>query len=971
MKHHRTTPPNRSGKAAFTKPVPGRKPLLAPLTRLLWTALLALPAFGTQASVVFTNLHSFQVSPIGAYPYAEVVQGSDGYFYGTTLNGGTNGNGTVFKISTNGALTSLYSFTGGNDGAYPDAGLLQGSDGNFYGMTFGGGTNGNGTVFKITANGALTHLYSFSGGIDGANPYSGLVQGRDGNFYGTTTRGGTKNAGTVFKISTNGVLTHLYSFTGVNDGASPYAGLVQGNDGNFYGTTQSGGQNYDGTVFKISTSGALTNLYSFTGGNDGQTPYSGLVQGNDGYFYGTTAYGGTGNNAGTVFQISTNGALTSLYSFTGGNDGAHPDAGLLQGSDGNFYGMTFGGGTGNNAGTVFQISTNGAYTTLYSFTGGNDGRAPYARLALGSDGNFYGTTSSGGTNSFGSVFKISANGVLTGLYSFPGTDDGAGPNELVLGSDGSFYGTTSYGAANNSGTVFDISSSGILTTLYSFTGRSDDGANPESALVQGSDGYFYGTTLSGGAYTNQNGQGNGTVFKVSSLGFLTLFYSFTGGSDGTGPQSGLVQGRDGNFYGTTYNGGPSSAGTVFNISTDGTLTSLYAFAGGKDGQFPSGLVQGGDGNFYGTTAGGGTHTNQYGEGYGTVFKINTNGALTSLYAFTGGKDGQIPSAGLMQGADGNFYGTTSGGGNTNLNNGFGYGTVFKITPAGALTNLYSFTGGKDGQSPSGLVQGRDGSFCGTTTSGGNTNLNNGFGYGTVFQLTPAGALTSLHLFTGGNDGGDPGTRLVQGRDGSFYGTTYNGGQGNVGIVFRLTIVPEAPQLTIAVSGVSEAVKLSFSSLTVGLSYQLESSTNLNTWTNLGVPFQATNTNMAYPTNFDVNDSGQLFFRLQKTLDCVVSGTQPDHDSFVAGLQVLAAAYGLEYTLQSTGRSGSYAAVSRVMTLDPNGCVIAYCNANPQYCWLTTTTATCVPFGDLVLPAGLSVVTWGPLGPCNNAWPFSW
>ena len=311
--------------------------------------------------MVFTSLHSFQALTNGANPVAGLVQGSDGNFYGTTYCGGTQRlRGTVFKISTNGALTSLYSFTGGNDGANPAAGLVQGSDGNFYGTTYGGGTNGNvwfggGTVFKISANGALTSLYSFTGGNDGANPHAGLVQGSDGNFYGTTSGGGTNGAGTVFKISTNGALT---SFVFLHRHAmmaqDPDAGLVQGSDGNFYGTTSVGGTNNSGTVFKISANGALTSLYSFTGSNDGAYPDAGLVQGSDGNFYGTTSSGGT-NDAqrnygyGTVFKISPNGALTSLYSFTGGNDGAYPQAGLVQGSDGNFYGTTqYGGATNYN-----------------------------------------------------------------------------------------------------------------------------------------------------------------------------------------------------------------------------------------------------------------------------------------------------------------------------------------------------------------------------------------------------------------------------------------------------------------------------------------------------------------------------------------------------------------------------------------------------------------------------------------------
>jgi uncharacterized repeat protein (TIGR03803 family) len=388
----------------LTEPLPGKKPVLALLMRLLWAAAFVLPAFGAQASVVFTNLYSFTGTNDGGYPYAGLVQGSDGNFYGTTAGGGTNGLGTVFQISTNGALTSLYSFTGGHDGANPQAGLVQASDGYFYGTTSGGGTNSIGTVFKISTNGVLTSLYSFTGTNDGANPRAALVQGSDGNFYGTTFGGGTNGYGTVFKINTNGALTSLYSFTGGNDGWNPPAGLVQGSDGNFYGTTRNGGTNNWGTVFKISTNGALTSLYSFTGGHDGANPQAGLVQGSDGSFYGTTFGGGT-NGYGTVFKINTNGALTSLYSFAGVHDGASPQAGLVQGSDGDFYGTTYTGAT-NNYGTVFQVTTKGGFGTLVFFNSTN-GASPAAALTLGSDGNLYGTTSYGGSDGLGTVFRLS------------------------------------------------------------------------------------------------------------------------------------------------------------------------------------------------------------------------------------------------------------------------------------------------------------------------------------------------------------------------------------------------------------------------------------------------------------------------------------------------------------------------------------------------------------------------------------
>jgi uncharacterized repeat protein (TIGR03803 family) len=407
MKNQLATPDNGSKTCEKPKLLCCRKPVLARLIQLLCAATLMLPAFGTRAGVVFTNLYSFTGTNDGATPNG-LVQGSDGYFYGTTQLGGTNNLGTVFKISSSGALTGLYSFAGAHDGATPQAGLVQGSDGNLYGTTESGGpyTNrfgvGYGTVFKISTNGMLTNLYYFTGGDDGAKPQAGLVQGSDGIFYGTTSNGGTNNLGIVFKIGTDGAMTNLHSFAG-DDGAYPSAGMVQGSDGYFYGTTQGGGTNGGGygTVFKISTNGVLTSLHSFTG-DDGLYPYAGLVKGSDGYFYGTTiqTYIGGSYGFGTVFKISTNGALTSLYFFTGGNNGGNPYAGLVQGNDGNLYGTT------TSSDTVFEVSTNGALTTLYAFTGGLDGSIPYAGLVQGTDGNFYGTTHGGGQGGAGTVFRL-------------------------------------------------------------------------------------------------------------------------------------------------------------------------------------------------------------------------------------------------------------------------------------------------------------------------------------------------------------------------------------------------------------------------------------------------------------------------------------------------------------------------------------------------------------------------------------
>jgi uncharacterized repeat protein (TIGR03803 family) len=367
-----------------------------------------------------------------------------------------------------------------------------------------------GRVFTADAQ-TVTNLYTFgSFPSDGTQPFAGLVQGRDGNFYGTTYHGGTNNDGTVFRISPGGSETILHTFTGVNGAFAN--GLVQGSDSNFYGTTFGGGTNNNGTLFRIGPGGAFTNLYSFVGSpNDGQGPFAGLLQGSDSNFYGTTYYGGT-NGVGTVFRINSSGSYTTLYSFAGfPNDGAHPEAALVQGSDGNFYGTTIAGGT-NGVGNIFRITPGGSETNLHSFVGSpNDGAEPTAALVQGSDGNFYGTTHDGGTNGVGTLFRISSGGNYTNLYTFVGfPSDGSFPGAgLVQGSDGNFYGTTITGGANHNGTLFRISPGGAYTSLYSLGNSPTDGHQAQNGLVQGSDGSFYGTAMVGG--TNNVG----TVFKLT------------------------------------------------------------------------------------------------------------------------------------------------------------------------------------------------------------------------------------------------------------------------------------------------------------------------------------------------------------------------------------------------------------------------------------------------------------------------
>ena len=418
--------------------------------------------------------------------------------------------------------------------------------------------------------------------------------------------------------------------------------------------------------------------------------------------------------------------------------------------------------------SVFCITTAMAspakttFNTLVKFDG-TDGAGPHASPTQGTHGNFYGTTAGGGANNYGTVFKMTSGGKLTTLYSFcsqTNCTDGASPNAaLVQATDGNFYGTTANGGANGiaclpigaCGTVFRITPGGKLTTLYSFCAQENcaDGAVP-GGLVHATDGNFYGITAWGGTNScliaNQD-WGCGTVFRITATGKLTTLYSFAG-TDGESPQ-GLVQATDGNFYGTTAGGGANSnscpvsiyCGTVFQITPTGKLTTLYNFCSRTDcadGADPvAGLTQAPDKNLYGTTFRGGAYSSTCGGlGCGTVFKITLAGKFTALYRFCSGKtscpDGYWPAAELVNGTDGNFYGTAGAGGNNACPG--GCGTVFKVTLAGALTTLHKFDL-TDGYGPGGLLRAFNGPLYGTTSAGGDLSCGSGYGCGTVYRLS--------------------------------------------------------------------------------------------------------------------------------------------------------------------------------------------------------------------------------------------
>jgi uncharacterized repeat protein (TIGR03803 family) len=357
--------------------------------------------------ILFSNLFQF-VPPAGGRSDAGVIQGADGNLYGTTYYGGAHGNpgfGAVYRLSLGGVFSNLFSFNSTN-GANPYGGLTQGTNGNLFGATEEGGSNGFGTLFQMTTAGALVTQFSFSSN-NGAYPEAALTIGADGNLYGTTSQGGTKGGfGTFFHLSQSGGFSNLFSFDYTN-GSNPYGALVQGANGNFFGTTLSGGTNGGwGTIFEITPAGNLTVLHSFDDTN-GASPYAGLVLAANGSFYGTTSAGGVSNN-GTIFVITPAGSFSNLFSFSGLN-GASPFGPLIQCVDGSFYGTTELGGTNttNNYGTVFKWTPSGGLVTLVSFDYINFGGFPLDGLLQASDGTFYGTTHTGAADS-GTVFRLSA-----------------------------------------------------------------------------------------------------------------------------------------------------------------------------------------------------------------------------------------------------------------------------------------------------------------------------------------------------------------------------------------------------------------------------------------------------------------------------------------------------------------------------------------------------------------------------------
>jgi len=742
-------------------------------------------AFIAGGQISFERLRSFGfIDQLGDSPAAALLAGSDGWLYGTTIFGGVSDKGTVFKIGKDGAgYVTLHQFTGTNgDGSSPAAALIEGSDGELYGTTYSGGNGNAGTVFKVKKDGSgYSVVLSLVTATRGANPQAALLEGSDGRLYGAARSGGFDGLGTLFRLQKDGgSFELLHDFSGVpGDGKTPFAGLIEASDGALYGTTHAGGDANAGVVFRINRDGSdFALLHSFTPASDGQGPSASLMEGSDGVLYGTTRDGGNAG-LGTVFKMTRDGNnFAALHHFGQSGDGQNPYGGLVEGSDGAIRGTTRNGGTAIN-GTAFKLKKDGAgYSVLHHFDGSaGDGYRPEGGLVMDQAGNLYGTTRLGGRANIGAIFKMNSDG--TGYaqlrsFTFNGNDAMRPYASVLEGSDGALFGMTTEGGSQEFGAIFRFKNDGSgYAILHNFDPDTDDGINPFGGLIEGSDGVLYGATRYGG------GADLGTVFKINRDGEgYTLLHRFTN-SPGTGryPIAGVLEASDGMLYGRTISGGAADGATIFRLNKNGTgfaIVYSFALAGGSRFDPYSNLIEASDGALYGTSYEDGS------DRAGTIFKINKDGsAFELLHTFLlSGGDGTYPESGLLEGTDGALYGTTSFGGDSDE------GTVFKVNKNGSgYRVLRSFnSAGDEGYWPNGeLVEDAGGLLFGVTYFGGINDL------GVIYAISKDGsAFSVLHRFAPDSaQGENPISGLTRARDGGWYGTACYGADINCGSLYRL------------------------------------------------------------------------------------------------------------------------------------------------------------------------------------------
>ena len=685
-------------------------------------------SYGNSMGTVFalgTNgagrvLHQFAGSPAdGVGGAGGLCEGTNGVLYGTSFGGGISNAGVIFKIEKNGTgYGLLHQFTNApGDGAFPSAGLLQGSDGILYGTTLGGGSNQSGTVFRMNPDGSDFAVLHDFGSVtnDGAYPDARLFEASNGALYGTTSEGGEDQfSGTVFTLKKNGDdYAILHNFAYFDDGSRPQGGLVECDDHALYGTTRFGGEFTDGTIFKIGLEGTnFIQLMDFV--SEGHFPVGELVIGSDHALYGMTERGGA-FGAGNIFSIRQDGSgFTNRYDFKDGGNGAHPES-LIKGAGGRLYGTTSTSATTGRPGTAFVINEDGSdYSLLWTFhAGGGDGITPVAALIQAGDGRLYGACYNGGTNGGGAIFGLNLDGtgpsVLQNFDSVFATNVCHPNTELLEASDGALYGMSYF---NSFGKIYKVNRDGSGYGVLHHFALDGTGYAPLTALVQGNDDNLYGTLSSGGV------NNAGTIFKMATngAGYETVydFGATPGDGYGGGP---LLKASDGTIYGTT------PASTIFKLQND-VFSLLHTYQGYPEGVAPSGLTLGSDGWLYGAAAQGGEF------GAGAIFRIQPNGTGYTNLCSLGQNTYSLGSATarLTEGPDHALYGTADQGGL------HGLGGIFRVNRDGSdFCVLHHFDTPLAASYLSlgrpALLLATNNFLYGTSAAGGQSGL------GTVFRVT--------------------------------------------------------------------------------------------------------------------------------------------------------------------------------------------------------------------------------------------
>jgi uncharacterized repeat protein (TIGR03803 family) len=768
-------------------------------------ALACLVASSSRAESGFEHVRSFGFPDgMGDTPSGGVIEGADGKLYGATVSGGTHGDGVVYTLNKDGTgYSALHQFLGQpSDGGQSVASLAE-SGGVLYGTTASGGSAKGGTAFKLNRDGSgYAVLHNFGATAeDGKDLQAGILVGSDGKLYGGTRLGGTFGAGTLYKMDSDGSnYSVFYNFSGSSDGQQARGTLIEVAN-RLYGTTSNAGDGGAGTVFAVNKDGSdFAVLHTFGGGPvDGANSWSGLMHGADGALYGTTIAGGS-SGKGIIFKINTDGSgYEVIRHFGGANDGQEPWAGVLEGADGKLYGAANTGGLHMN-GVVFRLNKDGSnYEILHHFDGGiGEGYRPQGTLVRSADGAVYGTTREGGIDNSGIVYKLQPDGsAFTTLHDFSGCggDGMRSSSALLAASDGYFYGTTLQGGASEYGVIFKMRPDGSnYQLLHSFRANPEDGINPYEGLSEGPDGMLYGSTRFGGGPDDA-----GTIFKINKDGSgYEVIHRFTK-TLGTAywPAGEILVGSDGKLYSRSLAGGQSDVATVFRLNRDGSNFEIVhegSLDGGNEFYAYGGLIEASDGRVYGNSIGDGD------QGGGAVFGMNKDGSnFKILHAFTTtGTDGKYPEGGVVEGSDGVLYGTTSSGGD------FDWGALFKINKDGSgYTILHSFKAGNGAAyyPVANLHEGPGGTLFGVTYFGGSDES------GTIYTFNPAGGgVTILHSFVDAQlAGGNPNATLIRGPDGGIYGTAVFLGQYGCGSIFRIapitaTVTKEAAGYRMRITG---------------------------------------------------------------------------------------------------------------------------------------------------------------------------